>query len=50
MQKRPFTTNKLEYLGFRITRQQIMPLSDKVETIKTLQYLLLKNNQEGLFD
>ena len=31
-----FARNELEYLGFKITRQGIMPLPDKVETIKNI--------------
>ena len=31
-----FTRNELEYLGFRITRQGIMNLPDKVEAIKNI--------------
>ena len=30
-----FVRNELEYLGFRITREHILPLPDKVEAIKT---------------
>ena len=29
-----FPRNELEYLGFKITREGIMPLPDKVEAIK----------------
>ena len=29
-----FARNELEYLGFKITRQGIIPLPDKVEAIK----------------
>ena len=37
MQKSPFfVRNELKYLGFRITRQGIMPLPDKVEAIKNI--------------
>ena len=31
-----FDRNKLEYLGLRITRQDIMPLPDKVESFKNI--------------
>ena len=31
-----FARNELEYLGFRITRQGIMPLPDKVKPIKNI--------------
>ena len=31
-----FARNKLEYLGFKITRQNIMPLPDKVEDMKNI--------------
>ena len=31
-----FARNELEYLGFRITRQGITPLPDKVEVIKNI--------------
>ena len=31
-----FTRNELEYLGFRITRQCVIPLPDKVEAIKNI--------------
>ena len=31
-----FAINELEYLGFRIIAQFIMPLSDKVEAIKNI--------------
>ena len=36
VEKSFFARNKLEYLGFRITRQGIMPLPDKVEAIKNI--------------
>ena len=37
MQKKSFfARNELEYLGFSITRQEIMPLPDKVEAIKNI--------------
>ena len=32
----------LEYLGFKITRQYIMPLSDKVQVIKSIVVLTNK--------
>ena len=32
-----FARNKVKYLGFRITRQCIMPLLDKVEVIETIE-------------
>ena len=35
-EKSYFARNELEYLGFRITRQGIMPLPDKVEAIKNI--------------
>ena len=31
-----FARNELEYLGFRVTRQGIMPLPDKVEAVKNI--------------
>ena len=31
-----FTRSELEYLGFRISRQEIIPLPDKVEAIKNI--------------
>ena len=31
-----FAKNEPEYLGFRITRQRIMPLPDKAEAIKDM--------------
>ena len=34
--EKTFARNKLEYLGFRIVRQGIMPLPDKVEAIKNI--------------
>ena len=36
MQISPSSPEMLEYLGFRITRQDIMPLPDKVESIKNI--------------
>ena len=36
LEKSYFTRNELEYLGFRITRQRIIPSSDKVESIKNI--------------
>ena len=35
-EKSYFTKDKLEYLGFKITRQGIMPLPDKVQAIKDI--------------
>ena len=37
-----FVRNELEYLGFRITRQQIMSLPDKVEAIKNIAVTFTK--------
>ena len=41
-----FVKDKLEYLGFTITRQGIIPLPDKVQAINHIQ--LIKNNLEAL--
>ena len=35
-EKNFFTRKKLEYLDFKITREGIMPLPDKVEAIKNI--------------
>ena len=35
-EKYVFARNELEYLGFKITRQGIMPLPDKVEATKNI--------------
>ena len=37
-------SNELEYLGFRITRQGIMLLPDKVEAIKNIAVPTVKNS------
>ena len=39
-----FARNELECLGFRITRQGIMPLPDKVEAIKHIAVPTTKNS------
>ena len=36
------TQNELEYLGFKITREGIMPLLDKVEAIKNIAVPTIK--------
>ena len=36
-EKSYFAKDELEYLGFRIIRQGIMPLPDKVEAIKNIE-------------
>ena len=36
VEKSFFARNELEYIGFKITRQGIMSLRDKVDTIKNI--------------
>ena len=45
MQQTFFAKDNLEYLGFKITRQNIMPLPDKVQTIK---YIAVPTNIKQL--
>ena len=42
-----FARDNLEYLGFKITRQGIMPLPDKVQ-LNIWLYQLIKSNLEAL--
>ena len=44
VEKSYFTRNELEYLSFKITREGIMPLHDKVEAIKNLAIPTSRNN------
>ena len=43
-----FARNELEYLGFKITREGIMPLPDKVEPIKNITDPSTKNQLQNL--
>ena len=45
VEKACFTRNNLEYLDYKITRQGIMPLPDKVQTIK---YIAASTNKKQL--
>ena len=42
-----FARNELEYLGFKITREGIMPLPDKVEAIKNIALPITKMKMHG---
>ena len=43
-----FASDNLEYLGFKITIQGIMPLPDEIKAIKHYLYQLRKSNLEAL--
>ena len=43
-----FARDNLEYLGFQIARQRIMPLPDKVQAIKHIAVQTKKSNLEAL--
>ena len=45
-----FDRNELEYLGFKITREGIMPLPDKLETLKEFRYILLSQQIKVYID
>ena len=46
-EKSLFARNKLEHLGFKITREGIMPLPDKVEAIKNIAVPTSKNQLQS---
>ena len=50
VEKSFFTRNELEYLDFKITRQGIMPLPDKVEAIKNIAAPTNKRSFIGLIN
>ena len=53
IEKSFFARNELEYLGFKIPRECIMPLPDKVEAIKNIIVLISKKQLRsfiGLID
>ena len=50
VEKSFFARNEPEYLGSRITRQGILPLSDEVEAIKNIAVPNTKNSLEVLLD
>ena len=45
-----FARNELEYLGFKTTREGIIPLPDKVEAIKNIAVPITKKNLRGFID
>ena len=46
-EKSLFTRNKLEYLDFKITKQGIMPLPDKVEALKNITVPVTKRQSRS---